>query len=514
MKNEELRSVKVFKNTAWAIGGYVLYALAGFISRSIFIAKLGQEIAGVATLFNSILGLLSMAELGFAGAIAVHLYKPVAQEDERKIAALLNLYRRACFVIAAAIFVLGLLLLPFVRNFAKSSQQLPHLEWYFFLYLCQSVCSYFFAYRGILLTASQQGYVKSNITNLFLIVGTLLQALALYTTGSFTLYLLIFIVNTLLTNVVINLCTGRRYSFLKTYSREVLPKEERRKIFSFIKATAVDRMAIAVKSATDNMIISGFVNVLITGIVGNYTMIITTVNTLLNFFFTNATDATGNLVALSDKKAQYHTLLDIEFVSLWLVGFLSTGMLCTLTPFVCKVWLHNDALALPFSTQLLLMINFYLTGICWPVHMFFSVKGLIKRIPYMNVLNVVLNLVISLGLVSVLGVNGVFIGTILSYFSTTFLLTHYFVLGQYFENEYKPFLSLLFRYTAATGIAAMCCVSGCRLIGDSLIGRIVLCTLVFNGIFFVCSFRSREFRALTAMLSGMAKQVFPQKRGK
>lgn len=510
MNNEELRSVKVLRNAAWAIVGYTLYALAGFFSRSIFIARLGQEIAGVSSLFNSILSLLSMAELGFGGAISVHLYKPVAEQDHRKIAALLNLYKKAYRIIAASILALGLGMLPFVQHFAKSDQLIPHLRWYFFLYIIQSVCSYCYAYKGVLLSVSQQSYIKSNITNLFLIGCTLGQVCILYWTGSFTLYLLLYIVSTLLSNVAVNWTVNRHYAFLRQYARETLDKAEKRRIFSFIKATSIDRMAGAVKNATDNMIISGFVGVLETGIVGNYTMIINTARTLLNFFFSSATDATGNLAATASKQTQYHTFLDMEFIALWLYGFVSTGMLCTITPFVCGVWLRNDSLGLPFSTLFLLVLNFYLLGITWPAEMFFCVKGLIKKMPFMNVINVVINLVVSLLLVPLLGVNGVFIGTVLSYFLSNFLIMHYLVLQCHFEGNYAPFLRLFIKYALITVAAAACCIAGCYAV-DSLLVRIVLCTLIYNGIFLLLSFRSREFRSLFQLAVGIMKPFFAGK---
>ena len=94
MKNESLRSEKLIKNTFWATFGYIIYAIIGFISRSIFVNQLGDTITGVATLFSSILSLLSMAELGFGTAISIHLYKPVAENDHKKVAALINLYRK------------------------------------------------------------------------------------------------------------------------------------------------------------------------------------------------------------------------------------------------------------------------------------------------------------------------------------------------------------------------------------------------------------------------------------
>lgn len=508
MNNEELRSVKVLRNTAWAMIGYVLYALVGFVSRSVFIAKLGQEIAGVSTLFGSILSLLSMAELGFGSAISIHLYKPVAEGDNPKIAALLSLYKKACRVIAVAIFLLALGLLPFIPYFVKSTQQISNLRWYFFLYTIQTVCSYSYAYKGVLLTVSQQGYIKSNITNFFLLTCSIAQICVLYWTGSFSLYLVAYILSTLLTNIFVSSAVNRKFPALNSLAGTPLEPEEKRNIFSFIRASAIDRVAVAVKSATDNMIVSGFISVLVTGIVGNYTMIINTVRTLVNFFFTSASDATGNLAASANKDVQYRTLLDMEFLALWLYGFISVGMLCTITPFVCNIWIRSASAALPFSTLLLLVLNFYLVGICWPAFSFFYAKGLLRKVPYMNILNVALNLVISLGLVSSLGVNGVYIGTVLSYLCSNFFLVHYMVLRHHFEGKIGLFLRLFLKYVVVTILAGVLCVWGCSCIpGESVIVRILLCTVAYNGVFLLCSWGSREFSSISQLVVTILKQV-------
>lgn len=502
--NQELRSEKLFKNAAYAIAGYLAYALLGFVSRGIFVNRLGETLTGVATLFCSILSLLSVAELGFSSAIAIHLYKPLAAGDRRRVAALMNLYRKAYWLIAISVFTLGMAILPFVHLLIKSDSAVPHAKWYFFLYVLQTTFSYCFSYKGALIAACQEEYRRTNITNLMLILTTLAQILLLLFTSSLTPYLIAAALGTLITNLLIHRKAKKLYPYLDTYKEEKVTKEERQSIFAYIRAASIDRISLSVKSATDNMITSSFVNVVMTGIVGNYVMVTGTVEKLLGFFFWNCSPAVGNLTATTDKETQYGTFLDLEYLAFWIYGFLGTGMLCVLTPFVRDIWIRQDIMVLPFSTLFLLILNFFLIGVNFPATIFFEVLGLIQKMPYMNLLNVLINLVVSLGLVPFLGVNGVYIGTVLSLILTTFPLTQYLVLHHHFDGKYKPYLSLSARLLLLTICTAAACIVLCNRISlTGLAGiavKILLCTVAYNGIFLLATLRTPQFHSLFTLL--------------
>ena len=129
-----------------------------FISRSILIIYLGSEYLGLASLFNSILHFLNMAELGFAGAIVYNMYKPIAEKDESKICALLNYYKKIYRKIGTVILCLGLILIPFLRYLIKGEYPIDiNIYIVFSLYLFNTVISYFlYAYKTSLLEASQR----------------------------------------------------------------------------------------------------------------------------------------------------------------------------------------------------------------------------------------------------------------------------------------------------------------------------------------------------------------------
>ena len=95
--------------------------IMAFIVRTVFIKCLNTDYLGVNGLFTNVLSLLSFSELGIGTAIIYNMYKPVAENDTEKIKSLMNFYKKAYYLIGLVIFVLGLLLIPFMPIIIGSS---------------------------------------------------------------------------------------------------------------------------------------------------------------------------------------------------------------------------------------------------------------------------------------------------------------------------------------------------------------------------------------------------------
>ncbi|MCI6062961.1 MAG: sugar translocase, partial [Ligilactobacillus salivarius] len=151
------------RNTIYALSTQIFSMLMSFAIRTVFIHTLGKEYLGFNGLFSNIFSILSLTELGMGTAIVYSMYKPVAQGDHRKVAALLNLYRTFYRIVGTIIAVLGLSLLPFLNYLVSGIRDIPELKIIYLLYLSSSVISYFFVYKKSILTVYQQDYISSRI---------------------------------------------------------------------------------------------------------------------------------------------------------------------------------------------------------------------------------------------------------------------------------------------------------------------------------------------------------------
>ena len=71
-----------FLNILAGAGGQVVETLLSFVMRTVFIYCLSEEFLGINGLFKSVLGILSMTELGFTSVAAISLYKPLSEKNE------------------------------------------------------------------------------------------------------------------------------------------------------------------------------------------------------------------------------------------------------------------------------------------------------------------------------------------------------------------------------------------------------------------------------------------------
>ena len=81
---------------------------------------LGTELVGMNGVISNVIAMLSVTELGISTAIVYHLYSALVNKDEQEIAALMNLYRKAYYMFAVILAVLGLMITPFVHLFMKN----------------------------------------------------------------------------------------------------------------------------------------------------------------------------------------------------------------------------------------------------------------------------------------------------------------------------------------------------------------------------------------------------------
>lgn len=153
------------KNIAFGQIGNLVTQLLNFALRTIFINHLGDTLNGVNGLYANILSVLSMAELGVGTAMNYSLYKPVAQGNIDKVKSYMGLYKKAYRVIGIVIAVIGLAVSPFLPYLVNQPKGVStrDLTLYYFIFLFNTVSTYFVAYKYSLVNAEQKNYIQTNI---------------------------------------------------------------------------------------------------------------------------------------------------------------------------------------------------------------------------------------------------------------------------------------------------------------------------------------------------------------
>ena len=149
--NDKKKSVL---NVGVSISFHVATLIASIIVRRLLIQSLGNDINGLHSLFLSIVGVLSVAELGVGSAITFAMYKPIVNDEKNEIIALYQLYKKTYFIIGGVILLVGLLLIPVLPWIAKDySYSYKDLYISFVLMLISTVLSYMYSSKISLINA-------------------------------------------------------------------------------------------------------------------------------------------------------------------------------------------------------------------------------------------------------------------------------------------------------------------------------------------------------------------------
>lgn len=408
------RVQSAIRNMVFGQVGNLMTQLLNFVLRTIFIAHLGDTLNGVNALYTGILSVLSMAELGIGTALNYSLYKPVAAKDYEKIKSYMQLYKNAYRVIGITIAIFGIVLSPFLPWLVKQPQGITvrDLTLYYYIFLFNTVSSYFVAYKYSLVNAEQKNYIQTNILTITKMITVSLQIVVILTTGNFYVYLLTAAGVELIQKIFVSIYLNRRYPYLKERRIEKLSKAETGQIVSKTKALVLQKVGDVARLQTDSMIISAFVNVTVGGFVDNYKMVTNSVANVVNIFFDSVLSGFGNLIATESKEKQYQMFKVYRFVACWLYGFTAMGFFMLLTPFII-IWLGADKV-LSVATVVCLLLDYYFRGERVVLSIFKTAAGVFEQDQYVTLIQGIVNLIISITLVQKLGVVGVYIGTLIS----------------------------------------------------------------------------------------------------
>ncbi len=497
------------KNIVFGQIGNLITQLLGFVLRTVFIAHLGDTLTGINDLYIGILSVLNMAELGVGTALNYSLYKPVAVKDYEKIKSYMQLYKKAYRVIGLVIAVIGIAISPFLPYLVKQPEgvSVRDLTLYYFIFLFNTVSSYFVAYKYSLVNAEQKNYIQTNVITITKMITVSLQIVVILTTANFYLYLIVAAAVELLQKIFVSRYLDRRYPYLQDKDVQKLSKEETDEIVNKTKALIFHKVGDVARLQTDSMIISGFINVTLVGFVGSYNMVLNSVANVVNIFFNSVLSSFGNLIATESKEKQYSMFRVYRFAACWVYGFAAIGFALLLTPLI-SLWLGADR-TLAFSVVLAILIDFYFKGDRIVLSNFKTAAGVFEQDKYLALIQGIVNLIISIVLVQEIGLLGVYIGTIVSGLIanvTKPVIIYKVILDkdvkEYFADSVKYLVVLVFVFGLLTWIKTLIMPETTIL---TFVVMFVIICVVFNGIFLLLFGRTKEFGYLWGLVKRKLK---------
>ena len=444
-------------NTSIALAIQPFSVIIGFINRTIFVSILGVTYLGLSSYLTSIVSILSLAELGIGEAMSYALYSPLVREEYGKINAFMILFKKLYRIIGVSIFVFGGILSLFLPNLIKDYTINSELYWIFFLFIFNSGSSYFFSYKRTLLYVDQRNYVMNLINFGLNTLRVFLQIAILIFTQNFIFYLLIETILNIIGNVIMSYIVDRLYNYL--YNEEITPinQEEKEKFIRNIKGNTLGSIGAKIVFQTDSILIAKFINLAAIGIYGNYTYVLGFVAMLVNTVMGSITSSIGNLIHSEDTtlEAKISFLKKYQFIAFSLIYFASIGYLLFVHPFII-IWLGEN-LSFNQWTEIVIVINFFLTAYRQPNLVLISVHGLSYEQNKKVIAEILLNIFLSLYFLIVLdlGVAGILLGTIGSTLLTCTWYEPYSVFKYGLKTSSKNYFRTMIQHFILAGLSIL-----------------------------------------------------------
>ena len=407
-----MRSTNSIKNAITAVVSNIVTILIGIVSQAIFIKTLGAEYLGINGLFTNIVSMLGIVELGIGSAIIYNLYEPIAKDDTEKIKSLMNFYKKSYRIIAVIVFIIGMMVIPFLKNIVGNVSIDINIEFIYSLFIIDVVASYLLTYKRSILYANQKTYITNIVHIGYLIVMNTLQIVILLIAKNFIVYLIIKIICRILENVVITIIANRKYPYINEKNVKKIDKKTTKDIVKKVKGLIFHKVGSFVVLGTDNIIISKFLGVVTVGLYSNYNMIIQAVSNLFLQVFDSLTASVGNLLVENNCEKSYEIYKNMLMMNSILFTFATTEIICLIEPFI-KVWIGEQYL-LSKVVLIILMVNFYIQGMRKTCLVFKMAAGVFHEDRYFPIIESIINIVVSVILVKIIGLPGVFLGTIVS----------------------------------------------------------------------------------------------------
>lgn len=477
-----------------------------FFMRSVMIYMMGIQYLGLSSLFSSVLQVLNLAELGVGSAMVYSMYKPIAEDDDAAICALLKLYRTYYRVIGLVIAVVGCALTPIIPYIIKSD--VPAGINIYILYLLNlgaTVLSYWlFAYQSSILQAYQRTDVVSKVT---LVTSTIQYGLQLFVLGAFHnyyLYVIVMLATQALTNIMTAVYADKLYPKFKPKGN--MPREEVKRINKRIRDLFTARLGAVIVNSADTIVISAFLGLTVLAVYQNYYFILTSIIGFVTVIFSSVTAGIGNSLIVETKEKNFNDLIKFTFIICWIAGICSCCFLNLFQPFM-GIWIGED-LMLGFSAVVCFVIYYYVYEVNQLLNTYKDAGGIWREDRFRPLVTAIANLGMNLLMVNYIGIYGIILSTVLSMIVVGMPWLIHNLFSTLFPRKYKAtYLKKLFFYIFVSGISAVLTVCICNFVNFNpwltLIIRGVICFIIPNIVFLFVYKNTKEFKSTVLLFNKM-----------
>lgn len=404
----DFRTARAKKNIVTSLLGQIVSLGCGFIVPGILLGAFGSEVYGACASITQFLSYITLLEGGIGGIARAALYKPLAEKDIDGISAILSEIRRF-FRVILGIFGCYVLVL------ACAFQSISHtetLDWLttFLLVIVISLSTFAQYYIGIsnllLLNAAQRSYIVS-WSNIITTVANAVAVVVLVSLGC-------DILTVKLVSSLIYVVKPVMYWLYVQHTWHPTRIADKSKTYLTQKWSGLGQhIAYFLHSNTDVVILTCFADLKAVAVYSVYNMVIVHIQNLVLSFASGMEAVFGDMLAKKEYSQLHKTFDTYETLLSVICTILFSVTAVLIVPFV-EIYTSGisdaDYYAPVFGVLLILSAVLYCLRM--PYHTMVIAAGHFKQTELASYGEAAINVLLSIALVSRMGLVGVAIGTL------------------------------------------------------------------------------------------------------
>lgn len=404
-----MRKKRLIYNTFSALCNQMITLICGFILPRQILITFGSDVNGLVSSITQFLGFISLLDMGVGAVVQAVLYKPLAQNDEDKISAIMISANKFFKKIAKVLIVYTICLMVIFPLFVEVNFGYISTALLVASISISSISEYYFGVvNKLLLNADQKSYVHLITTSIVKILSTVVSLVLINCGSSIHIIKLVSSVILIIKPVILSIYVKNNYQI--NYHLEVKDEPIKQKWNAMAQHLAtfiVDRTDIAVLT-----ILSNLSNVSI------YQVYHLVVNGLYQVFIVMTTglqSLLGDMYAKQEIEKMTITFNKLEWIVHNMVTYIFTCAGILMIPFI-SVYTNgvSDANYIQPIFSGIITIAYAMCCFRGLYNLLIKAAGHFKETQVSAIIEAILNISISFILVLKLGLPGVAIGTLIA----------------------------------------------------------------------------------------------------
>lgn len=445
------RASKLKLNSVLAIVNQIIIIVHGLILPRLFIGTYGSDVYGLISSATQFLGVVSLMELGIGAVLQSSLYKPLARRDSTQISKIIKSAERFFTRIGIALAVYTIFLSVIYPLYIKKDFGWSFEATLILIISVNSLAEYFFGitYR-LLVVADQRAYINLSLQCVSYIANIAICVWLMNAGATVHIVKLCSAVIFLFKPAILMFYVRKRYNIDKkiTYTEEPIKQKWN---------GVAQHIAYYVTLHTDVIVLTVFSSLQNVAVYSVYNIVTNGVSTLI-FSLNNGTQALlGNMLANKefDKLKSFFDKLEWTIHNIVVFFYSCVGLL--IVPFV-SVYINGVKDADYYQPLFAVILSIASAMYCLrlPYNMMVFAAGHYKQTQTSSIIEMSLNLGISLVLVNFIGLMGVAIGTLVALTYRTLYLVFY-LSKNIINHEISKFVKQFIKDIVCTACIILTC---------------------------------------------------------